>query len=287
METGQRILVAGSTGRAGRAYTKALVEAGHRVSGTVRPGKDRAGVGRLGAEPVEAELSDRASAERAVRGMDGVVIAILGRGEEAARAEERVTANLIDAAREAGVGRVVYTSVHLSDASTGVPHFDVKAGLEARLRESGLAHTILRPATFMDSLNSPWLREGVEREGVLVSPIGLETRISYISTSDLAWFAVRAFEGGDLDDATLSLGGPEAVSYADLLPLYSRLADRELEYRRLPIEEVERRMGPDMAAMIELFNTRGFEVDMEPVLERFDVTLTTVRRYLETAWTDV
>ncbi len=96
------------------------------------------------------------------------------------------------AAAAAGALHVVYTSVHPADASTGVPHFDVKGRLEAQLTGLVPRLTVLRPTTFAD-LTAP-LRTSIDANGVLVSPIGRDTPIGYVPTDDLAWVAVAALQ---------------------------------------------------------------------------------------------
>ncbi len=278
---GMTVLVAGGTGTAGTAHVEALVGAGYRVKATIRPGKDTATLVRMGAEPVEVDLRHPEAAVRALEGVNALVVAVLGRGPDGVRDEEFVTRNLVDGARAAGVFRLVYTSVYLADEPTGVPHFEVKGRVEDYVRKSGLRHTFLRPATFMEGLNAPWIRASVEERGVLASPIALETPISYVSAADVARFAVLALEDEALEGATLNLGGPEAVTYTDLLSVMSELLGHRVEYQQIPLKQVEESFGPDIAAMVRYFNTTGFVVDAAPVAHRFPVPLTSVRAFLE------
>jgi NAD(P)H dehydrogenase (quinone) len=278
---GKTVLVAGGTGTAGRAHVEALVGAGYRVKATIRPGKDTAALVRIGAEPVEVDLRHPEAVGRALEGVDALVVAVLGRGPDGVRDEEVMTRNLVDGARAAGVSRLVYTSVYLADQPTGVPHFEVKGRMEDYVRRSGLRHTFLRPATFMEGLNAPWIRASVEERGVLASPIALDAPISYVSAADVARFGVLALEDDDLEGATLNLGGPEAVTYADLLGVMSELLGQRVEYQQIPLGQVEESFGPDIASMIGFFNETGFVVEMDPVVHRFPVSLTSVRAFLE------
>lgn len=279
------IVVGGGTGRSGGAYVRALLEAGYRVRASHRPGKDPSRAVASGAEAVAADLRDAGAVRRLVDGADAVFIAVLGRGPDAVAEEAAATRNLVDAARESGARRVVYTSVHRADGDTGVPHFEVKVELESYVRESGVPYTILRPATFMEFFDAPWVRAGVIERGVLASPIAHDTPISYVATADLARFAVLALTDARLDGATLGIGGPEALTYAEVLPIMSELTGREVRYERVPIEVVESQMGADMAAMMRFFNREGFGVDMAPVLERFPIELTTLRTHMmRTGW---
>lgn len=280
---GTTVLVAGGTGTAGTAHVEALVGSGYRVKATLRPGKDAATLARMGAEPVEVDLRHPEAAGRAFEGVDALVVAVLGRGPDGVRDEEILTRNLVDGARAAGVSQLVYTSVYLADEPTGVAHFEVKGRMEDYVRRSGLRHTFLRPATFMEGFNAPWIRASVEERGVLASPIALEAPISYVSAADVARFGVLALEDADLEGATLNLGGPEAVTYADLLHVMSELMGHQVEYQQIPLDQVEESFGPDIASMIKHFNESGFVVEVDPAIHRFPVPLTSVRAFLESS----
>lgn len=275
-----RIFVAGGTGTAGTAYARALAARGYDVRATARDEQGATAVAELGVEPVVVDLADRKATEDAVNGTDAVLVALLGRGERPALDEEEITRNVFDAAAHTGVDRIVYTSVHLADGSTGVPHFDVKGGLERYLADTAVVATVLRPSTFMDAFAAPWIREGLLTRGVLASPIAIDAPISYISTQDLAEVAARALSADELVGQTIELGGPRAVTYRELLPILSELTGHSVSYEQLPLDQVEAQLGADMAAMIRLFNERGFAVEPDPVVQRLGIELTTVEHFL-------
>ena len=189
-----------------------------------------------------------------------------------------------EAAAAAGARHLIYTSVHLADAATGVPHFDIKHVLEAQLAELAPRVTVLRPTTFADSLTSPWLRSGIDKDGALVSPIGCDTPVSYVSTEDLAGIAVAALQEPDLQGPPVVVAGREPRTYTDLLPLISELAGREVTYQQVPPDVVRNSFGPDVASMIEFFNRHGFATEPSPVLYRLGLVPTPVEAYLRRAW---
>ena len=63
-------------------------------------------------------------------------------------AEVRQGSNVLEAAKAAGVGHLVYSSVASADRDTGIPQFETKAELERRLGGLGLARTVLAPVEF-------------------------------------------------------------------------------------------------------------------------------------------
>lgn len=277
------VFVAGGTGVAGRAYSQALVTHGYEVAATCRD--DIAAEARvgLGVQPVRLDLADAGATAQAVEGSRAVIIAVLGRGDNAAAQEESITRNVIDAAALARATRVIYTSVHGADRATGVPHFEVKGRLEGYLAGASIAATVLRPCTFMDALTAPWILDGVLSRGVLTSPIALDAPISYIAAADLAEVAVRALAEPDLAGTTIELGGPRPVTYRELLPKLSEVLGQDIGYEQVPFDVVEAQVGSDIAAMIRLFNEEGFAVDADPVIRQLGVDLTSVEDFLERA----
>lgn len=283
MKDQQAVFVAGGTGTAGRAYAKALAARGYGVTATARDEEGAAALAGDGVRPFSLDLADAAATARAIEGSSAVIVAVLGRGEQAAAEEEAISRNVIDAAAAAGATRVVYTSVHGAGRATGVPHFEVKGRLERYLAAASVLVTVLRPCTFMDALTASWIVDGLTARGVLASPIAIDAPISYIAAADLAEVAVRALAEPDLASTTIELGGPRPVTYRELLPKLSELVGRTLRYENVPLDWVEAQLGPDMAAMIRLFNTEGFAVVADPMVERLGVDLTEVEDFLERA----
>ena len=119
-----KALVTGATGFVGAAVARALSVAGWQVRVLVRAGSDRGNLQRLAVEVVEGDLADLSSLERALEGCSGLfhVAADYRLGARDPQALYRTnvegTRNILNAARTAGVGRIVYTS---SVATIGIP----------------------------------------------------------------------------------------------------------------------------------------------------------------------
>lgn len=109
-------LVTGGTGFVGSAVVRRLVEAGHRVRALVRPGSDRRNLEGLPVEIAHGDLRDRASIAAALKGCAQLyhVAALYALWVPDRRVLYQVnvggTRNVMEAAGEAGVERVVYTS---------------------------------------------------------------------------------------------------------------------------------------------------------------------------------
>jgi dihydroflavonol-4-reductase len=117
-------LVTGATGFVGSAVARRLLREDHRVRVLARPGSDRRNLQGLDVEVVEGDLSDAASLARICDGCDALFHVAadyrlwVPRPQELYQTNVEGTRALLDAARRAGVPRVVYTS---SVATLGIP----------------------------------------------------------------------------------------------------------------------------------------------------------------------
>jgi nucleoside-diphosphate-sugar epimerase len=121
----RRVFVTGGTGHVGANLVRALLARGDRVRALVREGSSREALDGLALELVTGDVCDRASLDALVRDCDGgyhaaaKVQTVRGREAELYRTNVLGTRNVLDAARAAGVARVVVTS---SLGAVGHPH---------------------------------------------------------------------------------------------------------------------------------------------------------------------
>lgn len=143
------IAITGVLGYSGRYIAAEAARRGWRVVGLTNS------AGRL-PNPSDYELRPMPwrSRENVLNGVDVLVntywvrFSYAGEGHAAFSHTEAVenTKLLFEAARKAGVGRVVHTSITQPDAASELPYFRGMAELEQALAETGLPHSILRPA---------------------------------------------------------------------------------------------------------------------------------------------
>lgn len=261
MSNTRSILVSGATGQQGGAVARALAARGHRVKGlTRRPDSD--GAKRLAADGIEVvagDLDDKASVIKAARGVDTMYL--MGNSYEAGiEAETRQGIAAADAAREAGIGHLIYGSVGDADKKTGIPHFDSKYQVERHIAGLGIPYTISAPVAFMENTVAPWSIGGL-KQGVYAAALPPARKLQQITIDDIGHFVAALAErreqvfGKRFDIAGDELSGEEQAK------ILSDAIGRPITYMELPVSAL-RQQSEDMALMYEWFDRTGYSADI-------------------------
>jgi len=281
------ILVAGATGELGRAICRQLTEKGGTVYGMVRPSSAPEAVAELeaiGVRPVAADLGDPESLREACSGCDAVVsgMTAMGRpGDSIEKVDRDGQLALVGAAAEEGVERFVYMS-YSGAIGKDDPLTLAKRAVERTLKHSGMSWTVLRPSYFMESWLSPALGFDVAGGRVRIFGDG-RAPISWVARDDVAAFAAAAVDSEEARNATLEIGGPEAIAPLDVVKLFEELAGRRLavelvsEAELLAAQKAARTPQERSLTALMLAYARGNAVPMEDIAERFGLELTPLR----------
>ncbi len=217
------VAITGATGFVGRHLVEHLLRREHEVRALVRDPSRTGWLRDRGVALVEGDLEDQAALRALVQGA-GAVVHLVGIILEIGRQTfERVhvggTRHLLDAAREAGVGRFVHMSAlgARSDAAATGYH-RTKAAAEALVAESGLSHAILRPSIIAAPGNEV-LRTMVTmiRMSPVVPVIGNGLyQLQPVAAEDVADAFVTACEDPSIAGA-FDVAGPEPLTYHQVL----------------------------------------------------------------------
>jgi uncharacterized protein YbjT (DUF2867 family) len=288
------ILVVGATGLLGGEICRQLSAAGHSVRALVRPTADESRVESLriiGAELVTGDLKDRASLDAACAGAEVVITTAsttLSRqaDDTIASVDQDGQLQLIDAAKASGVSRFVYIS-YSGNHAVECPLTTAKRTVEQSLRDSGVTYTILRPSYFMEVWLSPALGFDVANAQARIYGAG-QAQISFISFKDVARFAVRCLTNPAARNATIELGGPEALSPLDIVKTFEGSTGRTFRLQHVPEEVLELQHAGAQDALERSFGAlmldyaRGDVVDMSQTLDAFPLQLTSIREFADT-----
>lgn len=270
------VVVSGATGRQGGAVARLLLASGHRVRAlTRRPGsREAATLHVAGAELHEADLDDVAAVRRAAEGADAFFL-VTTPFEEGPVAEARQGRRAAQAARDAGVGHLVFSSVAGADRSTGIPHFESKREIELFLGELGLSHAVVAPVFFMENLLGPAFLRGL-RAGTLAMPLPASRPLQLLAVDDLAAMARLALERpGDLRGKRVDVASDERTG-PEIAAALAQASGASIAYSEAPLDRVRAR-SEDLARMWEWFDRAGYRADVGGLR----------RAYPEVGWHDL
>jgi uncharacterized protein YbjT (DUF2867 family) len=288
-------LVVGATGMLGGEICRRLVAKGKPVRALVRATSDPAKVEALqalGIECVEGNLCDRASVEAACHGVRAVISTASSMPFCYQPGENDVQTvdlggleTLIAAAQAANVSHFVYTS-YSGQVDCDFPLGKAKRAVEKRLKESGLTYTILHPTFFMEVWLSPAV--GFDAANATANLYGDgHAPISWISLQDVAQFAVDSLDNPAARNATLELGGPEALSPLQVVRIFEEVGGRAFVVQHVPEDALQAQqkvatdpMEQSFAGMMRCY-ARGDTIEMEELLKAFPIALTSVGEYAQ------
>lgn len=263
--TAMTTLVTGGTGFVGSAVVRLLVEMGATVRVLVRPDADRRNLDGLPVQPVEGDLTDPESLRVAVRGCSALyhVAALFEmwtpQPDRLYRTNIDGTVDLLMAAADAGVGRIVYTSsvaalgafadgrradertpVSLSDMTGAYKRskFLAEEAVRRLVREHALPVVIVNPSTPVgpgDRKPTPTGRLVLDAAAGRL-PAYVDTGLNIVHVDDVAEGHIRAFERGRIGERYI-LGG-ENLSLEVILHKIAALAGGTAPRWRLPASAV-------------------------------------------------
>jgi uncharacterized protein YbjT (DUF2867 family) len=136
----------------------------------------------------------------------------------------------IDAAKRAGVGRIVKISASDCNVRSKIPWARAHALIDHHLRASGLDWTILMPTAFMQ--NFLWFTKPVAK-GYL--PLGAgKGSVSWIDSRDIARVAATVLTQDGHSRATYFLTGPETFDITEAAVQLSTVTGHKVRYLDLP-----------------------------------------------------
>lgn len=216
-----KILVIGGTGTVGSEVVKALINRKADVR-VMTSSPDKFAKLPVEVEGVVANVHEKNSLKDAVENVDGVFFVT-----PFSQNEDRDGLNVVEAAKAAGVKRIVYMSVHRLEDIPEAPHFAQKIPVENAIKESGIPYTLLRPNNFFQ--NDLWLKAPIMDFGIYPQPIG-KKGIHRIDVRDIAQAGVNALFKDEFTGRTFSLVGPDLMTGESTAKIYSKYLGKEVVY---------------------------------------------------------
>ncbi|MBB3472102.1 SDR family oxidoreductase [Sphingomonas sp. BK345] len=220
------ILVLGATGGIGGEVCRQLKQAGAPFRGMARKQEQ---IDRFRHDGVDAVLGDLDRPGTLTAAMTGIDTLFLVTAPEPPQVARETAA--IDAARLAGVGRIVKISASDCNVRSKIPWARAHALIDHHLRASGVDWTILMPTAFMQ--NFLWFTKPVAK-GYL--PLGAgKGSVSWIDSRDIARVAATVLTQDGHSRATYFLTGPQTFDMKDAAAQLSKVTERNVRYLDLPV----------------------------------------------------
>jgi uncharacterized protein YbjT (DUF2867 family) len=228
------ILVTGATGFVGSHLVPCLVEAGNPVRAFVRQSANIRLLDQV--DIAYGTISDRAALKEAMIGIDTVIhlVAIIVEKKHASfiQINHYGTKNVIETARESGVKRFIHLGALGANSNQQFPYPYSKWLGEQEVRNSGLDWTIFQPSImFGDRDEFITKLAKIVRKAPLVPILGSgKTKFQPIWVEDVCSCVLKALADNRTINKTYSLGGPEQLTYEQIVDIIiSKLNKRKLK----------------------------------------------------------
>jgi NAD(P)H dehydrogenase (quinone) len=225
MSSSDLILVTGATGKIGSSIARFLERSGNSLRLLVRdPGKLS---DFRNAQKAKGDYTDVQSLDHAFMGVSSAFI-VSGYAEPGERA--KLHRNAFQAAHRAGVQYLIYLSTLGASPNSRFPMSRDHYESEGFLKETGVAHTILR-----DSFYAELAVEMFSKEGVMKGPGG-QGKVSWVGREEVAEAAARLLASDKPLLGTFPMTGPTALTLTETAALLSSLKHLALRYEDEPLK---------------------------------------------------
>jgi len=293
---GDRLLLVGVTGGTGQQVVRGVMEAntGAQIVVLTR-NPDRISSKQLvkaGCELVKGDLDDEASLRSACQGIRCMYVH--GTSVDAAAAdpvEVHRAERLARAARDSGVGYIVYQSAGGADRDTGLPHMEQKFMVEELFRRSKIPCTMLRATLFMEELWKKYTRPAILK-GTFQFAMPPTNTQQFVSCRDMGFAAAtvlkraKEFEGRSIELAADEMQWQQVAEAFSANQQAAGLPAVQYKEAGFVTENIFWLISDDLWNIIMFYRHRGYEANVEECKKLFP-GLTSFQDFLKlTKWAD-
>jgi NAD(P)H dehydrogenase (quinone) len=225
------ILVTGANGQLGRAVVEHLLKRlpAEQIAVSVREPAKAAELAERGVQVRHGDFADPASLAAAFQGVERLLLVSI---DVTGPLRVQLQRNAVEAARQAQVGHLIYTSAVDPDPQSPFGPAADHAATEQAIRDAGLRYTLLRNSFYMETL--PMLVQGAVAGGPIAAPA--DGPGAYAARDELAEATANLLAAGGYENQALELTGGEAVDLAQVAQIVGRILGRPVERQVLPDE---------------------------------------------------
>lgn len=251
------ILITGATGHFGTATIDFLLKKGTPAKEIAALVRDEAKAGDLKAKGITILVGDYNNYDSLVKVFSGIDKLLFVSGNDIVNRVQQQD-NVVKAAKEAGVGHVIYTSfIRKNETETSPIYIVAKSHLstEKALKESGLTYTILRNNIYADYIPM-FVGHNVTETGIFF-PAG-DSPVAFTLRNDMAEAAANILTSNGHENKDYAISNTEAVTFYEIAQFISETAGKEVGY-----------ISPDSSAFVEVLTNAGLPAEIIGVSAAF------------------
>jgi NADH dehydrogenase len=237
-----KVFVTGSTGFVGNHVLSVLLEKGHQVRALLRPGSEHKLKRPDEVETVLGDVTEIAELTQGMKGCEavihlvGIIRAFPSKGITFERLHTEATENVVAAARETGVSRLLHMSALGAREDGPTPYLSSKFAAEELVRQSGLSYTVFRPSLIFGR-GGEAIKMFADMVAKYVVPIigDGQYRFQPVSVNTVAQGFERALELEGAPGQTLDVGGPDNVTFDEIMDTLARVMGKTIVKVHVPV----------------------------------------------------
>lgn len=228
------IVVTGATGELGSLVIHHLLKKvpAAQITAVVRHVEKAAPLSGLGIEVRHGDYTDPASLQKAFAGASKLLFISSPDSDDTLRIVQH--ANVVKAARDAGVQHIAYTGYAFAEDSR-IPLAQVHLATEHAIRTTNIPYTFLRHSLYTEVFVNEGIGASVEH-GALVTNTG-SGKLNTVTRGDLALAAATVLTGEGHENKAYNLVSNQTWSFDDLAQIVSEITGKPVVHRSVSFEE--------------------------------------------------
>jgi NAD(P)H dehydrogenase (quinone) len=234
-----KILITGASGSLGKSLIKFILKRtkAENLALLVRNAEK---LEDLELDGVDVRIGDYDNYESLTKAFKGIDRLYFISGSDIANRSKQHE-NVVNAAKEAGVKHVVYTSFQRKNETNSSPMaFVIKDHLDTEnwLKSSGMKYTILKHSLYLEMLPM-FLGEKVLETGLIYLPAG-KGKVVFTLREDMAELAAHILTSEGHENKEYDITADQAYSYDDIATIISNISGKAIRYVSPSVEEFTR-----------------------------------------------
>ena len=237
-----QVFVTGSTGFVGNHVLNTLLDRGHQVRALVRPGSEYKLKQPDKVEVITGDVTESADLIQGMKGCDaaihlvGIIRAFPNQDITFERLHTEATANVIEAAKETEVPRLLHMSALGAREDGPTPYLRTKFAAEELVRQSGLNYAIFRPSLIFGRGGEAIKMFGDMVKKYVVPIIGDgQYRFQPVSVTTVVQGFEKGLDPETAKDQTLDVGGPDNVTFDEIMDSLARVMGKSIVKIHMPV----------------------------------------------------